>query len=100
MEWLYKMGKTDFTQGSMKELIIKYFFPLLISNILQQFYSFVDMAIIGKGINDNAVASVGNFLSLSFLITGFIMGITNGLMMNSSVEILLIILIGRGRFVI
>ena len=86
MEWFYKMGKTDFTQGSMKDLIIKYFFPLLISNILQQFYSFVDMAIIGKGINDNAVASVGNFLSLSFLITGFIMGITNGFSVNIAHE--------------
>lgn len=80
------MGKTDFTHGKMRELIIRYFFPLLISNILQQFYSFVDMAIIGKGINDNAVASVGNFLSLSFLLTGFIMGITNGFAVNIAHE--------------
>ncbi len=73
-----KMRQTDFTEGSVRGTVIRYFFPLLFSNILQQFYSFADMVIIGKGIDDKAVASVGNFITLSFMITGFIMGITNG----------------------
>lgn len=51
---------------------------MLFANILQQFYSFVDMVMIGKGLGDAAVAAVGNFTTVSFLITGFIMGVTNG----------------------
>lgn len=80
------MKEIDFTNETLNKSIIKYFFPLLLSNLLQQLYSFVDMVIIGKGLNDNAVAAVGNFLSLSFFITGFIMGITNGFAVNISHE--------------
>ena len=80
------MKEIDFTSGTLNKSILKYYFPLLLSNLLQQLYSFVDMVIIGKGLNDNAVAAVGNFLSLSFFITGFIMGITNGFAVNISHE--------------
>ncbi|MCM1226239.1 MAG: MATE family efflux transporter [Clostridium sp.] len=80
------MNYIDFTDGSIKKSVLKYFFPLLFSNILQQFYSFVDMVMIGKGIDDIAVAAVGNFMSLSFLVTGFITGLTNGFSVNISHE--------------
>lgn len=72
------MQQTDFTKGPITKSLLSFFFSMLLANILQQFYSFADMVIIGKGLGDEAVAAVGNFTTFSFLITGFIMGVTNG----------------------
>lgn len=78
------MRQTDFTQGPITKSLLSFFFSMLLANILQQFYSFADMAIIGKGLGDTAVAAVGNFATFSFLITGFAMGMTNGFAVNIS----------------
>lgn len=72
------MRQTDFTKDSIAKSLLSFFFSMLLANILQQFYSFADMVIIGKGLGDTAVAAVGNFSTFSFFITGFIMGVTNG----------------------
>ncbi len=80
------MKEFDFTTGSIKKIILRFFFPMLVTNTLTQVYSFADMAVIGKSIGDNSVAAVGNFTTLSFFITGFIMGITNGFSVNFSHE--------------
>lgn len=72
------MRHTDFTKGPIAQSLLSFFFSMLLANILQQFYSFADMVIIGKGLGDTAVAAVGNFATFSFLITGFVMGVTNG----------------------
>lgn len=76
------MGTNDFTKGSVPKVLLRFFFPLLFTNILQQIYSFTDMVIIGKGIGDNALAAVGNFATISFFIIGFATGITNGFSVN------------------
>ncbi len=68
----------DFTAGDPKKLILRFFFPLLLTNALQQLYSFADTAIVGKGLGDNALAAVGNMSSLCFLIVGFSAGLSNG----------------------
>lgn len=78
------MNKIDFTKGSVTKSFLMFFFPMLFSNILQQVYSLADMIIIGKGLGDNSLAAVGNFTTLSFFLTGFIMGITNGFSVNIS----------------
>lgn len=72
------MRQTDFTKGSITKSLLSFFFSMLAANVLQQFYSFADMVVIGKGLGDTAVAAVGNFTTFSFFITGFIMGVTNG----------------------
>lgn len=69
---------TDLTRGDPKKLILRFFFPLLITNTLQQLYSFADTAIVGKGLGDDPLAAVGNMSSLCFLIIGFSMGLSNG----------------------
>ena len=68
----------DLTKGDPKKLILRFFFPLLMTNTLQQLYSFADTAIVGKGLGDNSLAAVGNMSSLCFLIIGFSMGLSNG----------------------
>ena len=68
----------DLTNGRVSSLILKFYFPMLLTNMLQQMYNIVDTAIVGKGLGDNALAAVGNISSLTFLIFGFSMGLANG----------------------
>ncbi|MCR5632933.1 MAG: MATE family efflux transporter [Eubacterium sp.] len=68
----------DFTIGKPSSLIMRFFWPLLLTSMLQQLYSFVDVMIVGKGLGDNAFAAVGNMGSLFFLIVGFTFGLANG----------------------
>ena len=73
-----KSTVSDFTKGSPTRLILKFFWPLLMTSMLQQLYNFVDTLIVGKGLGDNALAAVGNMGSLFFLIIGFSLGLSNG----------------------
>ena len=75
---IYMNGNIDFTQGKPSNAILRFFFPMLATGMLQQFYSFADTAIVGRGLGDNALAAVGNMGSLCFLIIGFSMGLANG----------------------
>ncbi len=68
----------DMTEGKVAPLILKFYFPLFFTNMLQQIYTVADTAIVGKGIGDEALAAVGNMSSITFLIFGFAMGLTNG----------------------
>ncbi len=73
-----KSRETDFTTGKPSKLILSFYWPLLMTSMLQQFYNFADTWIVGKGLGDNALAAVGNMGSLFFLIVGFSFGIANG----------------------
>lgn len=68
----------DMTKGKTTPTVLKFFFPMFCTNMLQQIYTTADTAIVGKGIDDLALAAVGNMGSISFLIFGFAMGLTNG----------------------
>ena len=48
----------DLTQGKVSKLILSFYFPMLLTNMLQQMYNIVDTAIVGKGLGDNALAAV------------------------------------------
>lgn len=69
---------TDLTKGSPLKLILSFYWPLILTSMLQQFYNFADTWIVGKGLGDNALAAVGNMGSLFFLIVGFSFGLANG----------------------
>ena len=71
-------GTNDLTKGKVSRIILGFYFPLLATSMLQQFYNFADTAIVGKGLGDNSLAAVGNMGSLCFLIVGFSMGLSNG----------------------
>ena len=68
----------DLTNGKVSGKLFGFFFPLLLTNLLQQIYSVADTAIVGRGLGDNALGAVGNLSSLSLLIIGFSMGMTGG----------------------
>ena len=48
----------DMTRGNSMKLIFQFFLPILIGNLFQQLYSFVDSMVVGKGIGDTALAAV------------------------------------------
>ncbi|SEQ75027.1 putative efflux protein, MATE family [Lachnospiraceae bacterium NE2001] len=68
----------DFTTGNPAKHILNFYWPLLMTSMLQQLYNFVDVMIVGQGLGDSAFASVGNMSSIFFLIVGFSFGLANG----------------------
>jgi len=72
----------DMTEGRTSGRILSFFFPMLITNMLQQVYNVADTAIVGKGLGDDALGAVGNMGSLTFLIIGFSLGLCNGFSVN------------------
>jgi len=69
----------NMTEGKPFPIIFRYFIPILASSLLQQLYSIVDTIVVGKGIDDMALAAVGATGSISFFIFGFIMGLGSGM---------------------
>ena len=69
----------EMTAGRALPLIFNFTMPLLMGNLLQQTYSLVDAAIVGKFLGINALASVGASTSVVFLILGFCNGCCGGL---------------------
>ena len=68
----------DMTTGTPAGQIARFSVPLLIGNVLQQFYFMADMAIVSRTINPAAMAAVGATGAITFLIFGFYYGLTNG----------------------
>lgn len=68
----------EMTSGPALPLIFNFTMPLLLGNLLQQTYSLVDAAIVGKYLGIHALASVGASSSVIFLILGFCNGCSCG----------------------
>lgn len=59
-------------------LILGFAWPLILGSILQQGYSLIDAAIVGRFLGMNSLAAVGASSSVIFLILGFCNGCTGG----------------------
>lgn len=73
-----KTSALNLTEGNPTKLILNFALPLLLGNLLQQFYNLVDTMIVGKFIGVQALAGVGATGCINFLIVGFCMGVCNG----------------------
>lgn len=66
---------TDLTNGSVTKLLLKFAFPLFVSNLLQAVYNIVDMIIVGQYIGGEGMSAVsigGDVLHLlTFVAMGF-----------------------------
>ena len=69
----------NMTEGKPFPIIFAFFIPILCSSLFQQMYSMVDTVIVGKGINDMALAAVGATGAITFFIFGFIGGLASGM---------------------
>ena len=68
----------DFTQGYPLKCILIFMLPMILGNFVQQLYSFVDTAIVGQALGAAALTGVGATGSLSFMILGFVSGLSGG----------------------
>ncbi len=68
----------DMTTGSTTKHILKFAFPLLLTNLGQQLYMIVDAAIVGRGVGVKALAAVGATDWSYWLILWTVMGFTQG----------------------
>ena len=68
----------EMTEGRTLPQIFYFALPLLMGNLLQQTYSMVDAAIVGKFLGVNPLAAVGASTSVVFLILGFCNGCCGG----------------------
>lgn len=68
----------DLTSGKPIKKILYFTLPLLIGNIFQQLYSMVDTIIVGRTVSLQALAAVGATGGISFLVIGFVQGVTSG----------------------
>ncbi|GHP13519.1 MATE family efflux transporter [Lentilactobacillus fungorum] len=72
------MNKQDLTIGNPLTKLILFSLPLVGGSLFQQLYNFIDTLIVGRLIGVDAVAAVGAYYPLSFLIIGFIQGSSIG----------------------
>ena len=68
----------DLTQGKIGKSILLFSIPMILGNLLQQFYNIVDTYIVGKYIGSNALAAVGSSYTLMTFLTSIIIGLCMG----------------------
>ena len=68
----------NMTEGRVGRTLLIFFIPIFFTNMLQQLYTFVDTAIVGRGLGSDSLAAVGNMGSICFLVVGFSIGLANG----------------------
>lgn len=68
----------DMTKGHPLKLILSFAVPMLIGNIFQQVYNFVDAAVVGKFVGFQALAAVGATGTIISVMICLMMGLTSG----------------------
>ncbi|WP_309127067.1 MATE family efflux transporter [Microbacterium sp.] len=69
---------TTLITGRPWRVILAFSVPLLIGNVVQQLYQFVDAVVVGRQLGVNSLAAVGATGSLIFLVIGFAWGLASG----------------------
>lgn len=68
----------DMTKGNPLKLIISFAVPMLIGNVFQQVYNFVDAAVVGRFVGPNALAAIGATGGIFGVLISWMMGLTGG----------------------
>ena len=68
----------DLTNGNPAKKMLKFAVPVCLGNIFQLFYSLADTRIVGSILGEKSLAAVGSTTSISTLLIGFLLGLTNG----------------------
>lgn len=68
----------DMTAGSITSGLLKFAFPLMAGNVLQQFYNLADTFIVGRVLGPDALAAVGSSYTLMTFLTSIIIGLCMG----------------------
>ena len=69
----------ELTQGNSFRLLLAFTVPILLGNVLQQFYLLTDSAIVSNFLGVGCLAAIGASTSITFLILGFCNGCAGGM---------------------
>lgn len=70
--------KHNMLTDSPTKTLILFSLPILIGNLLQQFYSIIDSIIVGNFVSANALGSIGNTMPIVFMVICISFGLSNG----------------------
>ena len=70
--------QVDMTYGDIPKQLFMFTIPILLSQILQQFYNIADTAIIGQYVGTDALAAIGSTGLLIAVIVNFFIGLSTG----------------------
>ena len=68
----------DLTQGSVTKSMLLFACPMILGNVLQQFYNVADTLIVGRFLGSDALAAVGSSFSLMTFLTSILLGLCMG----------------------
>lgn len=71
-------GKNDLLTGSVPKKLVIFALPLLLANILQSFYSVVDMLVSGHFVGETGLAAISNASKLCYIINSICIGLAMG----------------------
>lgn len=75
----WKIRETvDLTEGSISKKLILFALPMMIGNLLQQFYNIVDTLVVGRYLGAQALAAVGSAYTIMIFLTSIIGGLCMG----------------------
>lgn len=69
---------SDMTEGSITGRLLKFAFPLMLGNLLQQLYNIADTLIVGRYLGKTALGAVGSSYTLMVFITSILIGLCMG----------------------
>lgn len=70
--------KKDLTQGNVTKNMLLFAGPMILGNLLQQFYNIADSLIVGRFLGPNALAAVGSAYTLMTFLTSILIGMCMG----------------------
>ena len=68
----------DLTRGPVMGSMLRFALPMILGNLLQQFYNIADTLIVGKYLGSNALAAVGSSFTLMTFLTSILLGLCMG----------------------
>lgn len=75
----HSADQQDFTRGPIVRQLLVFMLPILLSQLLQQFYTIADTAIVGQTLGAEALAAVGTASLILSVIVNFFIGGSAGL---------------------
>lgn len=75
----HSADQQDFTKGPIIRQLLIFMLPILLSQLLQQFYSIADTALVGQVLGAQALAAVGTASLILSVIVNFFIGFSAGL---------------------
>lgn len=73
-----RKGNTDLTEGKVWKVIVRFALPLLVGNLLQQFYNITDSIIVGQFLGKEALAAVSASFFIYYFIISLVIGVGSG----------------------